>query len=125
MPLGALGAATLAACGGEDAPAAEPIVAGDDGIALAEIPENATTPIDFGSQQPFAFAIRGTGEDIRVVSGYCTHNGCAVALEGRVMNCPCHGAQFDASDGSVISGPAPSDLPEVPVVIEDGVLRRA
>lgn len=123
VPLGALGAASLAACGGEPEPAVAPLDA-TEGIPLSDIPENATTPLDFGSERPFAIVIRGDGDDIRVLSGYCTHNGCAVALEGAVLNCPCHGAQYDASTGEVISGPAPEDLPEIPVEITDGVLRR-
>lgn len=123
VPLGALGASTLAGCGGAAEPEREPLDA-TDGIPLSEIPENATTPLDFGSQRPFAIAIRGEGEDIRVLSGYCTHNGCAVALREDVLHCPCHGSEFDASTGEVLSGPAGEDLPEIPVEVKDGVLRR-
>jgi Rieske Fe-S protein len=38
----------------------------------------------------------------------CTHNGCPVALPNaeRVLECPCHGSQFNAVDGSVKGGPA-------------------
>lgn len=123
LPLGAMGAASLAACGGEP-DIVEPLDA-EGGINLSDIPENATSLLDFGSQRPFAVVVRGSGDDIKVFSGYCTHNGCAVALEGDQLNCPCHGAQFDASTGEVLSGPTQENLPEIPVVIEDGVLRRA
>jgi Rieske Fe-S protein len=34
------------------------------------------------------------------------------------IHCPCHGSTFSAVDGSVISGPASSDLPSEPISVE-------
>lgn len=123
LPVGALGVCGLAGCGGAAEPTINALDA-RDGIPLSEIPENQTTLLDFGDQRPFAVAIRGSGEDIRVLSAYCTHNGCAVALQGKVLHCPCHGSEFDAATGAVLSGPAATDLPEIPVEVNNGVLRR-
>jgi Rieske Fe-S protein len=78
--------------------------------------------------------------DFYTISSVCTHLGCnvkahalakprTVEVMGRKFTesmdliCPCHGSVFD-SDGSVIGGPAPSDLPRFPVVLspKDGQL---
>ena len=46
--------------------------------------------------------------------------------EGRVLECPMHGACFDVDDGSVLEGPATEPLEPVEVRVEDGaVLVRA
>ena len=52
----------------------------------------------------------------------CTHAPCTVNYDGSQINCPCHGGAFDATNGSVISGPPPSRLPEYGVFIQGGNL---
>ena len=43
----------------------------------------------------------------------CTHAGCLVTYvaEADSFACPCHGAVFSATDGTVLFGPAPAPLP--------------
>jgi nitrite reductase/ring-hydroxylating ferredoxin subunit len=44
----------------------------------------------------------------------CTHEECPLAdgfLEGRVIECACHGSQFDTVTGEVLQGPATEALP--------------
>ncbi len=49
----------------------------------------------------------------RVFSARCTHLGCTVSeVVDRRINCPCHGSQFAISDGSAVSGPARTSLPQ-------------
>jgi Rieske Fe-S protein len=48
----------------------------------------------------------------------CTHAPCTVGYSGSQIQCPCHGAVFDPSNGNVISGPAPTRLPEYGVLIQ-------
>ena len=39
----------------------------------------------------------------------CTHKQCSLAegtLDGTVVTCPCHGAQFDVTTGDVLAPPA-------------------
>jgi len=56
------------------------------------------------------------GEDRRVVSAVCPHEGCEVDWSGerREFLCPCHDSVFDA-DGARLAGPAQSDLARLPV----------
>ena len=51
----------------------------------------------------------------------CTHAGCGLSdgdLDGNVIQCPCHGAEFDIRTGEVLSPPAVEPLPIYQVRIE-------
>lgn len=126
LPATAAGLGGLAACGPEDEGfgTAAPLRADDGAISLDEVPENASTLVNFGGTEPFVLLVRGAGEDIAGYSGYCTHNGCALRQEETELDCPCHGSRFDATNGEVLVGPATRHLPEVAVVVEDGQIRR-
>jgi len=57
----------------------------------------------------------------KAFSATCTHAACTVQYaSGSPIYCPCHGATFSTSDGSVLGGPAPSPLPEFGVQIQGG-----
>jgi len=63
-------------------------------------------------------------------SKICTHVGCPVALYEQTTHhilCPCHQSTFDASAGaSVIFGPAPRPLPQLPLMVDtDGYIAAA
>ncbi|WP_114856433.1 ubiquinol-cytochrome c reductase iron-sulfur subunit [Brachybacterium sp. YJGR34] len=126
LPASAAGLGGLAACAPEDEGfgTAEPLRADDGAVPLEDVPENASTLVNFGGDQPFVLLVRGTGEDIAGYSGYCTHNGCALSQAGTELDCPCHGSRFDATTGEVLVGPATRHLPEVPVVVEGDLVRR-
>ena len=53
---------------------------------------------------------------VHACSAVCTHLGCDVKWNGgeQTWDCPCHGSRF-TPDGTVINGPAVSDLRRVPV----------
>ncbi|GAA1285816.1 MULTISPECIES: QcrA and Rieske domain-containing protein [Brachybacterium] len=127
LPASAAGLGTLAACGPGDEGFgdAQPLRADDGGVSLDDVPENESTLVNFGGEQPFVLLVRGTGEDITAYSGYCTHNGCALSQKQDELDCPCHGSKFDSSNGEVLVGPATRQLPEVSVVVEEGLVRRA
>ncbi|WP_226023790.1 Rieske (2Fe-2S) protein [Halomicrobium salinisoli] len=66
-----------------------------------------------------------------VASGYaayskvCTHAGCMVSdFEGSTLVCPCHAGKFDPLSGaSVVGGPPPRPLPQLPLrLADDGTL---
>lgn len=53
----------------------------------------------------------------------CTHEHCSLAeegtLEGTVVTCGCHGAQFDVTTGSVLAPPAPEPVKSYPVRVDE------
>jgi Rieske Fe-S protein len=59
----------------------------------------------------------------KAFSAICTHAPCTVQYGGgSAISCPCHGATFSPSDGSVLGGPAPAPLAEYGVQIVGGSL---
>lgn len=66
-----------------------------------------------------------------IVSGYaafskvCTHAGCMVSdYDEPILICPCHAGKFDPLSGaSVVGGPPPRPLPQLPIRLsEEGTL---
>jgi nitrite reductase/ring-hydroxylating ferredoxin subunit/uncharacterized membrane protein len=57
------------------------------------------------------------------IGNTCTHWGCSLAaghLEGRAIQCHCHGSTFDLASGSVLRGPATSPEPTFEIRERDG-----
>ncbi len=54
----------------------------------------------------------------------CTHEQCSLAeegtLEGTVVTCGCHGAQFDVTTGRVLAPPATEPLKVYPLRLDGG-----
>lgn len=54
----------------------------------------------------------------------CTHEQCSLGteglLDGNVVICGCHGANFDVTTGKVLALPAPSDVRSYETKVEDG-----
>tara|TARA_Y100000590_G_scaffold108514_1_gene123370 strand:+ start:17215 stop:17559 length:345 start_codon:yes stop_codon:yes gene_type:complete len=51
----------------------------------------------------------------------CTHAGCGLSdgdLDGNIIQCPCHGAEFDIRTGEVTSPPAVEPLKTYQVRVE-------
>ena len=63
------------------------------------------------------------GDQVHGLSATCTHQGCTVSgvADGRIT-CPCHGSVFDAATGAVVTGPASTPLPAVPVEVRAGAV---
>jgi Rieske Fe-S protein len=56
--------------------------------------------------------------EYKAFTAICTHAGCTVSsVQNNVIQCPCHGSQFSAKDGSVITGPASSPLASKTVTV--------
>jgi nitrite reductase/ring-hydroxylating ferredoxin subunit len=92
--------------------------------------ENAT---DIASGEMRVFDVAGTKVNLASVGGQlhafddtCTHKACSLAkgkLEGTTVTCPCHGSQFDVTNGEVLRGPAQQPLRSRLVQMEgDGLL---
>ncbi|MGW5738026.1 MULTISPECIES: Rieske (2Fe-2S) protein [Streptomyces] len=64
---------------------------------------------------------RVSDDEYKAFSTICTHERCPInKLQGHKLICPCHGSQFDATNGKVLHAPAVSPLEELPVKVEDG-----
>lgn len=88
------------------------------GSALAAV---ADIPVGGGliSADPPVVITQPTSGDVKSFSAICTHEGCLVgSVVDNEIICPCHGATFSATDGSVMQGPAQAPLAEEVVVVD-------
>lgn len=121
---GAAGAGTLAlaacASGGAGSPGSTPSVAGDTTLVALDsitVGQAVAAKLPDGSK---VIVARPTATTAVCFSAICTHAGCTVKPAGAELHCPCHGSVYNAETGAVISGPAPSPLPAVPVHVVEG-----
>jgi len=56
----------------------------------------------------------------KAFSAICTHLACIVEWDDtrQFILCPCHDGRFSPLNGTVISGPPPAPLPELPLTVE-------
>ena len=78
---------------------------------VADFPALATTGNAALDTTRAIILLRTSATQIQAFSAICTHQSCTVGVNNarHRYECPCHGSVY-ASDGSVISGPAPSRL---------------
>ena len=60
----------------------------------------------------------------RAFGSVCTHLGCIAYWkpDENLIFCPCHLGKFDPNTGAVVSGPPPSPLPAIEIVVKDGAV---
>ncbi len=60
----------------------------------------------------------------RAYGAVCTHLGCIAYWkpEENDIFCPCHLGRFDPNTGAVISGPPPSPLPAIDIIVKEGAI---
>lgn len=83
---------------------------GDAPTLLVRFPENR-----YGGETQMEFTVSGYAAYSKV----CTHAGCMVAeYEDGTFVCPCHFGKFDPVSGaSVVGGPPPRPLPQLPITL--------
>ena len=117
---------------GENTPAAsaggsEEAAAGTGGKAIAA--ESDVAPggaVKFKDRGRDAVLVHLDGGEFVAYSAVCTHAQCTVAYKDAQLACPCHGSIFDPANGAeVVSGPAQTPLPEIPIRVQDGQILRA
>lgn len=118
-----LGVTVLAACGGSDTPAAKtgPTQGGGGGslAKLADVPVGGAVSATGSDGKPVIVAQPSAGKVV-AFSAICTHQGCTVAPDGKILKCPCHGSTYNAFTGDNTGGPAPRPLPEITVKVRGG-----
>ncbi len=71
-------------------------------------------------------AIANVEGDLHAWDDVCTHQQCSLAegeLDGTIVECPCHGSQFDIMTGEAVQGPAVDPVDVFEVREEDGSLQ--
>ena len=109
----------LRTAGGVAALATTGAVTGCSTYQAADVPVGGGTVIDgtnFVVTQPTKGTYKGF---VRV----CPHAGCQVdeVRDGSLL-CPCHGSEFDITDGHVTKGPATAGLGKAKVTEKGGTL---
>ena len=107
QPQGA-GASTVSVAGATGA-------TGSTGAAAGGSPTVTTSqvPVDGGfiDKTNNVVVTQPTSGEYKAFTAICTHQGCTVgSVSNNVIQCPCHGSQYSAKDGSVIQGPATAPL---------------
>jgi Rieske Fe-S protein len=120
---GMAGLGVLAACGGNQSgtePAASASPKGGRVLAeVADIPVGGAVSASDPSGKPLIVSRPSAGKVV-AFSAVCSHMGCTVAPEGKILKCPCHGSTYDPATGKNTGGPAPRPLTPVAVVVREG-----
>ena len=100
---------------------------GAGGSAIAQESEVAPgSSVKFKDGGKDAVLVHLDSGDFVAYSAVCTHAGCTVAYQNAQLACPCHGSIFDPANGAeVVSGPAQTPLPEIPIEVQNGRVLRA
>jgi glycine/D-amino acid oxidase-like deaminating enzyme/nitrite reductase/ring-hydroxylating ferredoxin subunit len=82
--------------------------------SLDELPVGEAAILKLNGERTAAF--RDERGQLHAVSAVCTHMGCVLGWNSvdRTWDCSCHGSRFTL-DGSVLHGPATTDLKRMPV----------
>lgn len=118
-----LGVPLVASCSGDDASDDAAATDGDAGGVTLGPPSEV--PVGGGKIYDDAaiVATQPTEGEFRAFTTTCTHRGCAVSsVANGIIECICHGSQYDIADGSVLRGPAQDPLVSFPVSVVDGQL---
>jgi nitrite reductase/ring-hydroxylating ferredoxin subunit len=95
-----------------------------DVTSLAELRENFATLHKVAGR---AIVITRTPAGVNAFDGTCTHArfhfGTSRLVGGCEIECPIHGARFDAATGACTKGPAKLPLPRIEVQVENDIVR--
>lgn len=84
-----------------------------------EVPENSIKKVIVGGEPVALFKIDG---EIFATSNICTHEQCELdenhLMHGEVVECTCHGSQFNVKTGANVLPPAAEPLKTYKVSVE-------
>lgn len=115
--------ATAAACSssnsvaqGSNATTAQPAAgAGTNLATTSQVPVKG----GFINQDAAVVVTQPSAGEYKAFSAVCTHAQCIVgSVSNNVIQCPCHGSQYDASTGEVVHGPATQALASKSVKVD-------
>jgi len=80
-------------------------------IKVSDLPSGTKKTVVLGGKK---IALANVDGEFFAIDDTCTHEQCSLGtegfLDGSVITCGCHGAQFDVTNGKVLALPAPSDV---------------
>ena len=71
-------------------------------------------------------AVANIDGELHAWDDVCTHQQCSLAegdLDGTIVECPCHGSQFDIITGEAVQGPATDPVDVFQVRAVDGSIQ--
>jgi 3-phenylpropionate/trans-cinnamate dioxygenase ferredoxin subunit len=89
----------------------------------SDVPEGEMRSFQVGGED---VAVANVGGAWYAFGDTCTHRQCSLSdgdLEGTTVTCPCHGSQFDVTNGDVVNPPATEPVDSYPVEVSDGELK--
>lgn len=90
-------------------------------IAVSELPPGTKKTVMVSGKK---LALANVDGSFFAIDDTCTHEQCSLGtegfLDGNVVICGCHGAQFDVTSGKVLSLPAPVDVASYETKVENG-----
>ncbi len=88
-------------------------------LTVNDIPSGSMKTVQVGGKK---IALAHVDDEYFAIDDTCSHEQCSLGsegfLDGNVVSCGCHGAQFDVTNGKVMSLPAPTDVGSYPVKVK-------
>ncbi len=88
---------------------------------VSAVPKNSAMTFTIPSNGDPGVLVHLNNGQFVAYDALCTHAGCQVAYDSssQLLQCPCHGAAFDPSQGAtVVNPPAPTPLPAVKIQVD-------
>src|ERR1700685_1475519 len=93
--------------------------------AVARVDELAPGEMKFVAIERERIVLANVGGSFYALRDVCGHRNAPLSrgrLDGHVIECPLHFAQFDVRTGKLIDGPVSADIPVYEVRVEDGAV---
>lgn len=90
-------------------------------VKAADVPQGTKKTVFVGGKK---IAIANVDGNFFAIDDTCSHAQCSLGsdgfLDGSVVTCGCHGAQFDMTSGKALSLPAVVDVSSYETKVENG-----
>jgi thiosulfate dehydrogenase [quinone] large subunit len=96
----------------------QPAPAGQLLGSASQVPKNQAASFTIPSSGDPGIVIHTEAGEFVGYDAVCPHTGCTVGYSNvaKIIVCPCHGSEFQVSNGDVIVGPAPHGLAKLKIV---------
>ncbi|ESY28254.1 (2Fe-2S)-binding protein [Mesorhizobium sp. LNJC386A00] len=87
---------------------------------ISDLQEDTVTPFEIEDNRIAIYLVNG---EVYATNNVCSHAFALLSdgwLEGTLIECPLHGAQFEITSGEVVQGPAECPIAVFETKVEDG-----